>query len=29
MADANPLEDNAYKVDLVGAVLYTAISSMV
>lgn len=28
MAGANPLEDNGYKVDLVGAVLYTAISSM-
>ena len=29
LADAKPLEENAYKMDLVEAVLYTAISSMI
>lgn len=29
MADARPLEENAYKTDLLEAVLYTAISSMI
>jgi xanthine dehydrogenase YagS FAD-binding subunit len=29
LTDAKPLEENAYKTDLVEAVLYTAISSLV